>query len=173
MIFMLLPECHFHTGFLIGIKLIQISVLNIVIHAGAIQIIFLSIQLFEDFTKSFMDQQITFQENATYKRKRKQFRPKMGFCVTVCVQRKFIQICLVHLSLFGLCHSIDDMSKLKLCIQTIPRVHILSKNSQKHFFSVYKSCARGNRKIRKLSKSISIFRFRTFFLKSCEEYLIY
>ena len=68
-IFMLLPECHFHTGFLIGIKLIQISVLNIVIHAGAIQIIFLSIQLFEDFTKSFMDQQITFQENATYKRK--------------------------------------------------------------------------------------------------------
>ena len=125
-IFMLLPECHFHTGFLIGIKLIQISVLNIVIHAGAIQIIFLSIQLFKDFTKSFMDQQITFQENATYKRKTLHFRPKMGFCVTVCVQRKFIQICLVHLSLFGLCHSVDDMSKLKLCIQTIPRAHILS-----------------------------------------------
>ena len=61
-----LPIGHFHTGFLIGIKLIQVRILYVIVDSGAIEIMFILIQSIKDLPKRLVKQQIPLQKNATW-----------------------------------------------------------------------------------------------------------
>ena len=88
-----LPIGHFHTGFLIGIKLIQVRILYVIVDSGAIEIMFILIQSIKDLPKRLVKQQIPLQKNATWNLI-KIIGIFRKYILTTCLERELLRSCI-------------------------------------------------------------------------------